>query len=132
MWVNDGGNRLVEKTAETPGVFQSEVVASAPKALEKLDQKRQSLNKLKDVLAQKLDNKQKKRMAREQQQQKRSASAIMFERPQTAMAASHVNTDIRERSSSAMMVRRPESRLQQSVLFLEKMEEEKTREGIHR
>ena len=39
-----------------PG-FQSQVMASAPKALEKLDQKRQTLHQLKEVLAQKLESK---------------------------------------------------------------------------
>jgi hypothetical protein len=100
VWLGDG-------SGPEPGGFQSQVVASAPQALEKLDQKRQTLHQLKGVLAQKLEDKQKHKerkllknstkVMQQQQQQQRPASAMMVNRPEKKYLT-------HERSASAMMV----------------------------
>ena len=77
----------------------SQVVASAPKAFEKLDQKRQTLNKLKGVLAQKLEDKQKQKEKKLLKTKLRSASAMMVERPESRQSQAS-----QERCASAMTV----------------------------
>ena len=59
VWLDDGSGGGTGKKVNSAGSgqgdvvpFQSQVMASAPKALEKLDQKRETLNKLKSVLGQ--------------------------------------------------------------------------------
>ena len=98
--------------AEQPTIsFQSQVVASAPKALEKLDQKRQTLHKLRNVLAQKLENKHKQKESKKLQraasarEQKRSASAMMVGRPKQPELEHTLQ--LQERSASAMTVLKP-------------------------
>ena len=91
VWLNGD-----EKAIENLGGFQSQVVASAPKAFEKLDQKRQTLHQLKGVLAQKLENKQKQKEKKILKAKNRSASAMMIERPQSCQS--------QERCASAMTV----------------------------
>ena len=92
VWLNGD-----EKAIENLGGFQSQVVASAPKAFEKLDQKRQTLHQLKGVLAQKLENKQKQKEKKLLNKTKnRSASVMMIERPQSRQS--------QERCASAMTV----------------------------
>ena len=50
VWLDDGSKPSSEALeADLTHPFQSQVVASAPKALEKLDQKRETLNKLKGI-----------------------------------------------------------------------------------
>ena len=84
------------------------MVASAPKAFEKLDQKRQTLHKLKGVLAQKLEEKQNKKekkllkqnaytTSKNNNNNNRSASAMMVERPDSRQSN-------QERCSSAMTI----------------------------
>ena len=120
IWLNDGSlAKQVEHQqvvnagqAEPPTIsFQSQVVASAPKALEKLDQKRQTLHKLRNVLAQKLENKHKQKESKKLQraasarEQKRSASAMMVGRPKQPELEHTLQ--LQERSASAMTVLKP-------------------------
>merc|ERR1712129_539711 len=76
--------------------FQSQVMASAPKALEKLDQKR---DKLKSVLAQKLEKKQRHKEAKKVKD--RCASAMLVNRRPDSRI-------LQERSASAMTVLKEE------------------------
>ena len=102
VWLNGD-----EKAIENLGGFQSQVVASAPKAFEKLDQKRQTLHQLKGVLAQKLEekqNKKEKKLLKQANYSKnnhnnnnRSASAMMMGRPDSRQSN-------QERCSSAMTI----------------------------
>ncbi len=107
-----------EGGAGAPGTvpgFQSQVVASAPKALEKLDQKRQTLHQLKEVLAQKLESKARhKKHKRERllQLQTRPQSALPTSGSGSASAASKIATAsassslaLQKRPASAMVVR---------------------------
>ena len=91
VWLNDNDNR------SSP--FGSQVMASAPKALEKLDQKRETLKDLKNVLARKIEHKQKNREKKLLRKEHQRAASVM-ERPSSA--SRHVLTQ--ERSASAMLV----------------------------
>ena len=97
VWLDGEQNKQLTP-ADIDG-FHSQVVASAPKAFEKLDQKKQTLLQLKGVLAQKLENKHKQREKKllKQKQSNRSASAMMVERPDS-------RSQTQERCSSAMTV----------------------------
>ena len=90
VWLNDKDNR------SSP--FGSQVMASAPKALEKLDQKRETLKDLKNVLARKIENKHKNREKKLLRKEHQRAASVM-ERPTSGR---HVLTQ--ERSASAMLV----------------------------
>lgn len=93
VWLNDGS-----------ASFQSQVVASAPKALEKLDQKRETLRSLKGVLAAKLEKKAKNREAKLMaKSEKRSASAMNM-LTNIGRPDSRIFTPQQERSASAMTV----------------------------
>ena len=73
IWL-DKDNHKLEGDSSSP--FGSQVMASAPKALEKLDQKRETLKNLKNVLAQKIENKAKNREKKLKKEQQRAASAM--------------------------------------------------------
>lgn len=113
VWLNDGSVAASASSDIVP--FQSQVVASAPKALEKLDQKRETLRGLKSVLAQKLEKKQKLKEAKllraKELEQKRSASAMMLERrPDSRIAET-------QRSASAMsQVLKPSANYNSNVM----------------
>ena len=104
VWLDQDKDRQL---GHQQGGFQSQVVASAPKAFEKLDQKRQTLHKLKGVLAQKLEDKQNKKEKKLLKQanysknnhnnNNRSASAMMMGRPDSRQSN-------QERCSSAMTI----------------------------
>ena len=71
VWLDKDNHKL-----ENSSPFGSQVMASAPKALEKLDQKRETLKNLKNVLAQKIENKAKNREKKLKKEQQRAASAM--------------------------------------------------------
>ncbi len=120
VWLEDGGGHSSATKSEVVP-FQSQVVASAPKALEKLDQKRENLRNLKSVLAQKLERKQKnkelqKKLAGKEQ---RSASAMNFRRT-TDYDSSRPNSRLhegQERSASAMTVLKPSNNQGTNLMF---------------
>ena len=108
VWLDQDKDRPQLGHHTQQGGFQSQVVASAPKAFEKLDQKRQTLHKLKGVLAQKLEekqNKKEKKLLKQANYSKnnhnnnnnRSASAMMMGRPDSRQSN-------QERCSSAMTI----------------------------
>ena len=100
VWLDQDKDRQL---GHQQGGFQSQVVASAPKAFEKLDQKRQTLHKLKGVLAQKLEekqNKKEKKLLKQTKNNNRSASAMMVGRPDSRQQ----QQNNQERCSSAMTI----------------------------
>ena len=83
--------------------FGSQVMASAPKALEKLDQKRETLKNLKNVLAQKIENKAKNRERKLKKEQQRAASAMDISN------RSHSRLYTQDRPASAMVLHKSNS-----------------------
>ena len=76
-------------------------MASAPKALEKLDQKRETLHKLKGVLAPKLEKKKRHKEAKKVQSERCASAMLANRRPDS--------NNLQERSASAMTVLKPAS-----------------------